>query len=1029
MTDLVSTPQLSIDAAPEAGVGDMADARFSRKRLDLPQLRKTLSGQSGQQYWRSLDELAESGEFRQLLEREFPENASEWNEGFERRNFLKLMGASLAFGGLTGCTIQPEEKIVPWVRAPENVIPGRPVYYATAIAVDGAAVGLLAESHMGRPTKLDGNPQHPASLGASHPTVQAAILDLYDPDRSQTVKNAGRISTWGGFISGMAPPLASIQAKKGAGLRILTGSVTSPTLGSQLEGILKSLPEARWHQYDPARGDGAELGAQQAFGESVHTHYDLALADVVLSLDADLFLAGPAAMRYARDFMQRRTQSLHGSTASIPNRLYVAETSPSSTGSIADHRLGLDTGSIEALAAAIAARLGVAPGFTSGAPADWAGSPEWLDAVVDDLAAHRGTSAVIVGAHQSASLHALAHAINETLGNVGHTVHYTAPVDVLPADHAASLRDLVLDMSAGQVELLLILGSNPVYDAPAELKFAAAMDKVAFRVHLGSYEDETSQLCHWHVPQSHFLESWSDLRAYDGSVSVVQPLIRPLYPTQSVHEVIAVVAGASGKPVLDMVKERWAADPLFASDLAFETTWQKALHDGLIPGTALGDKPVQLRPLTMLAGFGRVLDVEEGFELSLRPDPYLGAGSVSNNGWLQETPRPVQKLTWDNAAIVSPATAERLGVTNEQVVTLNAAGGQVDAPIWIVPGQAEGVISTHLGYGRTHSGRVGNGVGFNAAVLRSASGGWSTTDVSVIKTFQQYKLACTQDHQSMEGRDLVRQGTIEHFQQDPRFAHEDFGHEFPAELTLYDQHDFSAPNQWGMAIDLSACMGCNACAVACQSENNIPVVGKEQVLNGREMAWIRIDRYFSDLDKPEILHQPIPCQQCENAPCELVCPVTATSHSEEGLNDMVYNRCVGTRYCSNNCPYKVRRFNFLQYVDRESETLKMGRNPDVTVRARGVMEKCTYCVQRINSARIDAKVANGEGRVGGDAVKTACQQACPTGAIVFGNLTDDQSQVTRLKKSPLNYGILTDLNTKPRTTYLARVKNPNPKIG
>ena len=599
----------------------------------------------------------------------------------------------------------------------------------------------------------------------------------------------------------------------------------------------------------------------------------------------------------------------------------------------------------------------------------------------------------------------------------------------MPADHAASLRDLVLDMSAGQVDMLLILGSNPVYDAPAELNFAAAMNKVSFRVHLGSYEDETSQLCHWHVPQSHFLESWSDLRAHDGSVSVVQPLIQPLYPTRSVHEVVAVVAGASGKPVLDMVKERWAADPLFASDLAFETTWQKALHDGLIPGTALGDKPVQLRQLTVPVGFGQVLDPEEGLELCLRPDPFLGAGSVSNNGWLQETPRPVQKLTWDNAAIVSPATAERLGVSNEQIVTLNAAGGQVDAPIWIVPGQAEGVISTHLGYGRTHAGRVGNGVGFNAAVLRSASGDWSTTDVSVVKTFRQYKLACTQDHQSMEGRDLVRQGTIEHFQRAPHFVHEDFGHEFPAELTLYGQHDFSAPNQWGMAIDLSACMGCNACAVACQSENNIPVVGKEQVLNGREMAWIRIDRYFSDLDEPEILHQPIPCQQCENAPCELVCPVTATSHSEEGLNDMVYNRCVGTRYCSNNCPYKVRRFNFLQYVDRESETLKMGRNPDVTVRARGVMEKCTYCVQRINSARIDAKVANGEGRVAGDAVKTACQQACPTGAIVFGNLTDEQSQVTRLKKSPLNYGILTDLNTKPRTTYLARVKNPNPKIG
>jgi molybdopterin-containing oxidoreductase family iron-sulfur binding subunit len=726
--------------------------------------------------------------------------------------------------------------------------------------------------------------------------------------------------------------------------------------------------------------------------------------------------------------MQRRTQALHGSQASIPNRLYVAETSPSSTGSIADHRWALDSGAIEALGSALASRLGVTVSYAGGMP-DPVDNAGWIDAVAQDVEAHRGSSVVAVGAHQSAALHALGHAINHALGNVGRTVHYTDPIEVKPADHAASLRDLVLDMRAEQVELLLILGPNPVYDAPGELDFAAAMDLVALRVHLGAYEDETAQLCHWHVPQSHFLESWSDLRAYDGSVAVVQPLIRSLYPSRSIHEVVAVIGGTSGKPVLDIVRERWAADPLFVNDAAFDTSWQKALHDGIIPGTAMGARTVQVQSLQMPADFGRALDTEEGIELALRPDPYLGAGAASNNGWLQETPRPVHKLTWDNAAIISPATAERLGVTNEQVVNISSSGGSVDAPVWIVPGQADGVITTHLGYGRTRSGRVGNGVGFNAAAVRSASGSWSTTGVSVLKTFEQYDLACTQDHQSMEGRDLVRQGTIEHFQEQPHFAHEDFGHEFPEELTLYGKHDQSAPNQWGMAIDLSACMGCNACSVACQSENNIPIVGKEQVLNGREMAWIRIDRYFSDLDEPEILHQPIPCQQCENAPCELVCPVTATSHSEEGLNDMVYNRCVGTRYCSNNCPYKVRRFNFLQYVDRESETLKMGRNPDVTVRPRGVMEKCTYCVQRINSARIDAKVANGEGRIAGDAVKTACQQACPTGAIVFGNLTDDDSQVSRLKMSPLNYGILTDLNTKPRTTYLARVKNPNPKIG
>jgi MoCo/4Fe-4S cofactor protein with predicted Tat translocation signal len=1032
VTDTVSTQPLGIEGAtspadddsqPEVDMG-----AWSRKQLDMPQLRKTLSGRSGQQYWRSLGELADSSEFRELLEREFPENASEWNDGLGRRNFMKLMGASLAFGGLTACTIQPEEKIVPWVRAPENALPGQAVHYATAIAVDGVAVGLLAESHMGRPTKLDGNPEHPASLGASHPTVQASILDLYDPDRSQTIKNAGRISTWGSFIDGLAPNLAAVQANKGAGLRILTGSVTSPTLGSQLQKILKDLPEARWHQYDAAHGDAAELGARQAFGESTNTYYDLSKADVLLSLDADVFLEGPAAMRYARDFMQRRTTALHGSSSSIPNRLYVAETSPSSTGSIADHRVAMDSGMLEAFAAALAARLGVKASYSDGVP-DFEDTSGWLDALVDDLQAHRGSSAIVVGAHQSPALHALGHALNHALGNVGQTVHHTQPVVVSASEHSADLRDLVLDMKADQVQLLVILGGNPVYDAPAALDFAGAMEHVGMRAHLGPYEDETANLCHWHVPQSHFLESWSDLRAHDGTVSVVQPLIRSLYPSRSVHEVVAVIGGEPGTPVLDMVRDHWASSPLFVHDVSFDSTWQKALHDGALPGTAYAPQQPRMQALQIPTGFGQALDPDEGLELCLRPDPYLGAGAVSNNGWLQETPRPVHKLTWDNAAIVSPATAERLGITNEQVVTLSAAGGKVEAPVWILPGQAEGVITTHLGYGRTRSGRVGNEVGFNAASVRNASGVWSTTDVSVVKTFATIALACTQDHQSMEGRSLIRQAELGHFKQNPHFAHEDYGHEFPEDLTLYDEFQYTSPNQWGMAIDLSACMGCNACAVACQSENNIPVVGKEQVLNGREMAWIRIDRYFSDLDKPEILHQPVPCQQCENAPCELVCPVTATSHSEEGLNDMVYNRCVGTRYCSNNCPYKVRRFNFLQYVDRESETLKMGRNPDVTVRSRGVMEKCTYCVQRINSARVDAKIANGEGRVGGDAVQTACQQACPTGAIAFGNLTDAKSQVSLRKKSPLNYGILTDLNTKPRTTYLARVKNSNPKIG
>ncbi len=1000
----------------------------SRKQLDLEGLRAQLAGRGGEAYWRSLEELSGTEEFRQLLEREFPENASEWQDGVSRRNFLKLMGASLAFGGLSGCTIQPEEKIVPWVRAPENVLPGRPLMYATAASVSGVGVGVLAETHMGRPTLLEGNGDHPSGAVGAHPSVQASILGLYDPDRSQTVKNAGRISTWGGFVEALSGELEMQRSRRGRGLRVLTGSVTSPTLGAQLRDLLLQMPEARWHQYDPCRGDGVLQGSRQAFGESLGTSYDMSRADVVLSLDADIFFQGAASTRYAADFMKRRTEGLHGDGTSVSNRLYVVESSPSSTGSVADHRLALDTGSIEAFAAALAARLGIEARYEGGTPV-FEDRTGWVEAVATDLEAHRGAGVVIAGPEQSAALHALAHAINHALGNAGRTVHHTDPVDAEAVDHCDSLAELTRQMEAGEVESLVILGGNPVYDAPGDLDFAAALEAVPFRAHLGPYEDETAYLCHWHVPESHFLEAWSDVRCYDGTVSIVQPLIKPLYPSRSAHEVLAVMTGKSGKPVRDLLREHWAASPVFEGR-DFEHEWQRALHDGSIAGSALPRREVSLLGELRLPGeFGRRLDPEEGLELSLRADPFLGAGAQANNGWLQETPKPITQLTWDNAALLSPATAQRLGVDNEQVLTITVEGRSLSLPAWIVPGQAPGVVTVHLGGGRRRGGRVADGTGGDAGPLRTAADPWSTTRVVIARTFDRRSLACTQDHQAMEGRGLVRRGDLDHYRESPHFAHEDYGHQIPEDLTLYDEFDYKAPNQWGMVIDLTACMGCNACSVACQAENNIPVVGREQVLNAREMSWIRIDRYYTDLDDPDILHQPIPCQQCENAPCELVCPVTATSHSEEGLNDMVYNRCVGTRYCANNCPYKVRRFNFLQYADRETETSKMVRNPDVTVRARGVMEKCTYCVQRINSARVEAKKENGEGRVGGDEVRTACQQACPTGAIAFGNLTDDESEVSRLKRSPLNYGILTELNTRPRTTYLARVRNPNPRIG
>ena len=1001
--------------------------KITRKHLDEDAIKEHLAGKSGPEYWRSLDELAQTPQFEEMLHREFPEQASEWEDGVSRRNFIKLMGASLAFGGLTNCTIQPDEKIVPFVKAPEYMVPGKPLFYATAVAQGGVGTGVLVESHAGRPTKIEGNPAHPASQGSSDALTQASVLDLYDPDRAQVITNAGALTTWTALSQALTQAAELQGLKKGAGLRILSQTVTSPTLGAQLQKVLEILPQAHWHQYEPANNDPARAGSIQAFGQAYNTHFDFSQARVVLSLDADFLSEGPASVRYARDFSAAR-KVRDGDSAM--NRLYVAESTPSSTGSMADHRLALTYGALESFALAVARGVGVRA-ETPDAPA--ASHVPWVDALVGDLENNKGASIVVAGPQQAASVHALAHAMNQVLGNIGRTVHYTEPLEVASVDQGESLAELVTAMDEGQVDVLLILGGDPVYTAPTDLNFAQAMDKVNLRLHLSSHLNATSRLCHWHVPESHYLESWGDIRAYDGTISIVQPLIQPLYTSKSALELVGVLLNESGKPAYNVVREYWQ-DKLAGS---FEAAWRTALHDGLVADSALPTQPVpRVGGLNLPTGLGRVLD-DEAVELHLRPDPLIRDGRYGNNGWLQETPHPITRLTWDNAALISPATARMLGLGDplasrdsalsrqQTVVELRSGGQTIKAPIWVQPGQADGVVTLHLGYGQELGGRVVADAGVNAYALRQSSAPWHSADLRVDKTFEKQSLACTQNHHLMEGRShLIRQANLEDYKKKPDFAHE-FFHDPGEEDTLYDKHE-SPNNAWGMVIDLTACMGCNACSVACQSENNIPVVGKEQVLNGREMSWIRIDRYYTgDLDDPDIVHQPVPCQQCENAPCEVVCPVGATTHSEEGLNDMIYNRCVGTRYCSNNCPYKVRRFNFLQYTDRDSETLKMQRNPNVTVRPRGVMEKCTYCVQRISAARIEAKKS---GQAITDDLQTACQQACPTQAIVFGDLNNADSQVARLKESPLNYGLLTDLNTRPRTTYLAGVKNPNPEI-
>ncbi len=981
--------------------------------LELAQVQDRLAKSQGRDYWRGLEELADTPEFQAFLHREFPRQASEWTPGMSRRNFLQLMGASLALAGLTACANQPDEKIVPYVQAPEATVPGQSRFFATAMHLGGYAQGLLAQSQDNRPTKLEGNPDHPASLGATDALAQASILTLYDPDRAQTVTHGDVASSWEEFLVELQAQLAQQNDRGGAGLRILTETVTSPTLHSQLQAVLTQFPNAVWHQYEPVNRDQIYAGAQLAFGEPAEPIYRLAQADVIVCLDADVLGAFPGSVRYARDFADgRRAEMAEGRNR---NRLYVIESMPTITGGAADHRLPLKAGQIESFARALAQAVGL----EVAAPADTTLPANWVSAIAEDLQAHTGTSLVVVGDHQPAIVHALAHAMNETLGNGGQTVIYSDPVVANPVNQVESLRDLVAAMMAGEVDALLILGGNPVFTAPVDLGFAAALERVNFRVHLGLYVDETAVLCDWQIPESHYLEAWSDARAYDGTVTIQQPLIQPLYGGRSAHELLDALLAEAPRSDHDLVQAYWRAGQ--AED-DFVTFWQQSLHDGVVADTALPAKSVTIQPT--VASQPATAFAAAALEIDFRPDPTIWDGRFANNGWLQELPKPLTKLTWENAALLSPATATALGLANGDRVELAYAGQTLQAPVWLLPGHCADAITLHLGYGRTHAGKVGTGAGVNAYALRTADAPGFGAGLTVRKVGTGYQLASTGVHHSMEGRNLIRVGTVEQLAAEPDFVHELDPH--GAEISLYPQVDYTE-NAWGMAIDLTACIGCNACVTACQAENNIPIVGKAEVLNGREMHWIRLDRYYEgEPDTPEIHHQPVLCMHCENAPCEVVCPVAATTHDAEGLNTMVYNRCIGTRYCSNNCPYKVRRFNFLEYTDFEDESLKLQRNPNVSVRARGVMEKCTYCVQRISAARITAKL---EGRPIGDGeVVTACQSACPTRAIDFGNINDPASQVAKRKASPLSYGMLTELNTRPRTTYLAKLRNPNPVL-
>jgi len=989
------------------------------KKLTLASVREKIDAatahdereKTGPQYWRSLEELAGSPEFQEALHREFPKGASEWLDKASRRGFLKVMGASLGLAGMTGCVKLPLEPIVPYVRQPENVIPGRPQYYATATTLGGYAQPLLVESHLGRPTKIEGNDQHPASMGGTDIFAQASLLGMYDPDRSQNVASMGDVRSWQAFMAALRGPLAAQKSLQGAGIRILTTTISSPTLADQIRNFLKLYPQAKWHVYEPVNRDNALEGAKMAFGQSVETRYDFTKADVIVSLDADFLYGGfPGNVKYIRDFASRRNPDGN------MNRLYVIESTPSATGAKADHRVGVKASEISGLFSQ-----------KNALPA------KFFEALKADVHSHAGSSVIVVGDHLPPDVHAFAHWMNAQLGNVGKTVFYTDPVDANPVNRNESLKELVADMQGGKVDLLINIGGNPVYDAPADLNFGDVMKsgKVPVRVHHGLYQDETAELCQWHVPSTHELESWGDARAYDVTVSIIQPLITPLYSGKSAIEFVAMISGQSDATGYELVRSYWQKQHTGPD---FEQFWRKSLHDGWVEGTAFAPKNLTAKA----AGAAPETKSPDAnaIELNIRRDPTIYDGQFSNNGWLQELPKPMSKLTWDNAVQVGPRMAERLQLAAKDVVELELNGKKLKGAVWIQAGHPDNSITITLGYGRKRAGRVGTEQGFNAYEFRTTANPWIASGVQIRKTGDTYDLASTQGMQSMDTPDgdhrpLVRETSLAEYKKHPEFANEE--EPSPAkDVTLYPNYDYDKQKyEWGMAIDLNKCTGCNNCILACQAENNIPVVGQHQTLLGRHMHWIRVDVYYQgDRDNPKAFQQPVPCMQCENAPCEVVCPVGATSHSTDGLNDMVYNRCVGTRYCSDNCPYKVRRFNFLLFQDWDTQQYKMMRNPDVSVRSRGVMEKCTYCVQRINERRIDTEVATvregKEIRIG-EELQTACQQSCPAGAIVFGNINDPNSTVSKWKSQARNYSLLGELNTRPRTTYLAEVRNPNPE--
>ncbi len=1159
------------------------------------------TGGAGEQF-HSMEQMLGSPEFQRMMKDEFPEDAAEWLDPVTRRRFLTLSGASVALAAAVGCnpSLKPasQKKIIPYVNKPENLIPGVPQFFPTAVTLAGMAIGVLVKCHEGRPIKIEGNPSHPGSLGATDIFAQATLLEVYDPDRSKSVTEKGSPTTWEKARNALTAIVSAQVPKQGAGLRILTETVAAgSTYANMLVELKAKLPAMKWVQCEANSRENALRGLKETYGRYLTPIFAFDKADTVVSVDGSDVLEGTgcAAVRYQHDLMHRRKVRVHANKNDgdgVPmgqlSRIYAIESSLSGLGGLADHRLPLKPSEIESFVRELAKELGVAGAPAAGPLPDRA--KQWAKVVAEDLKDASKKGVLVVGDTLSVAAHNLAHAINDKIGAVKNgLVRFVEPVQAgltgpdadATANATESLKTLVAEMNAGKVDALLILGSNPVFTAPADLDFAAALQKVTTSLHLGLYPDETATKTTWHVNAAHDLESWGDARAFDGTATIQQPLLT-LSNGKSVLELLGAMLDKPGaaEGLIRDVWQKYFTEKKLTGD--FGEWWHKSLERGVVDGTAAtavaapGEAKLSEATQKSPAPATKAGDIE----LTFRADPTVYDGRFANNGWLQEMPKPVTLICWDNAALVSPATAERLkceisfkwtagehGNSEVDKIEITVGDRKVRVPVWVQPGQADDTIALFFGYGRDKVGEVGKGAGFNVYPLRTTANLWTIGGIlpqpgSAERTHEKYTLACTQGQHAMEGRRPARHGTnVQAREERKDIPHGDHTHkEYPVAFSFADNPPSSAAEKdlmrkllpgsvderewlaskdhpqefykkgyknnvrqhsdedegeeghhgehihdkrllpltlirdhadnklyrrWGMAIDLGACTGCSACVVACVAENNIPVIGKGEVTRGRIMHWIRIDRYFSvpeelggtkrvdAKERAEHLRthnaevtthfQPVACVQCEKAPCELVCPVAATSHSADGINEMTYNRCVGTRYCANNCPYKTRRFNFIQYANYDkSNTLQLVNNPEVTVRTRGVMEKCNYCMQRIRLAEIEAErehdhpnrqkvetpmgirplIAEGE-------IKTACQAACPSQAISFGDLNYDQyvpvtktadgkwekigkhlpfSEVSRWKLEPTHYGLLAELNTMPRTSYLAAIKNPNPKL-